>query len=218
MKVKLNPTLTVGTELDIVNAARCLFDTSSGDMTERDEKLVKFLIKEKHWLPFRHPQLSFSCDAPIYVARQLGKHQVGLTWSEDSRRYVASDIRFYTPETIRHDVPGERKQGKGPDMAFLASEEVKSLIRDHQQRSLILYDLLIAGAAPEQARGVLPQDMIVTWTWTGSLLAFLHLIRQRLSEDAQEETKILVRMIAEEVKIRFPITAEALEIQGLIDK
>jgi thymidylate synthase (FAD) len=98
---------TLGTDLTVVNAARVSFDKESclevvsydevvdldsrsisyipiSKLKKGDEKLINFLAEHNHWSPFAHPQLQFRIKAPIFVARQLGKHQVGLCISGDS--------------------------------------------------------------------------------------------------------------------------------------
>lgn len=204
------PSLCTGTDLDVANAARRSFDTEHQELVDGDVRLIHFLVREGHWLPFRHPQLSFSCEAPIFVARQLGKHQVGLSWSEVSRRYKTSRMTFWGPEEIR-TAPANAKQGTGPVMEdrrdiFIASRIFEDANTQAYGRYLTLLDL---GVAPEQARAVLPQSMYVYWTWTGSLLAWLHLIRQRSHKDTQKETRDWIAPIITEVASRFPATWQA---------
>ena len=88
----------MGTDLTEVNAARVSFAKESewesipeagpvpGLLHNKDEKLISFLAKHNHWSPFAHCSLQFRIKAPIFVARQLVKHQVGLSWNEVSRR------------------------------------------------------------------------------------------------------------------------------------
>ena len=217
MQVSLNPTLCAGSDLDIVNAARRSFNASSTEITDADVKLIHFLVKEGHWLPFRHPQVSFSCEAPIYVARQLGKHQVGMSWSEVSRRYKTSDFKFFIPEEFREDHPN-RKQGRGEPLPHNTQFFLTYAVAAHHKQCLDLYQALLdCGLTPEQARGVLPQSMEVYWTWTGSLLSWLHLIRQRTHQDAQKECEDFARMIATHIETLFPHTWSALCQHGYFD-
>ena len=81
----------MGTDLTVVNAARVSFAKESKEFNDRDEKLISFLAKHNHWSPFAHCSLQFRIKAPIFVARLLVKHQVGLSWNEISRRYVDYD-------------------------------------------------------------------------------------------------------------------------------
>lgn len=98
-------------------------------------------------------------------------------------------------------------------MARGHSDFLTTIIEDHNQVSLELYlQLLEDNVAPEQARAVLPQSMYVYWTWTGSLLAWLHLIRERSHPSAQFETREWVQQfIIPEVASRFPHTWDAIQ-------
>ena len=89
----------MGSDLTVVNAARVSFNKESqwdfvpshGEwprLSTKDEKLIKYLAKHNHWTPFGHCFAQFRIETPIFVARQLAKHQVGLVWNEISRRYV----------------------------------------------------------------------------------------------------------------------------------
>lgn len=211
MQANLIKELSIGTELEIANAARKSFDNQHEKFSERDKNLIKFLIREKHWLPFRHPQLSFECEVPIFIARQLGKHQVGLSWSETSRRYKTSRIKFYNETKLREDNPN-RKQGEGKPTSNIKNILGRLLIKTSTILSYTIYKLLLSlNIAPEQAREILPQNMYVYFTWTGSLLAWIHLCNQRTHKDSQKETRDFVtKFIIPEIKKRFPITYEQL--------
>ena len=69
---------TMGSDLTVVNSARVSFDKHVDEFRDQDEKLLKYLASHGHWTPFAHPQLQFRISAPIFVARQLVKHQIGL--------------------------------------------------------------------------------------------------------------------------------------------
>lgn len=91
----------MGTDLTVVNAARVSFDNESEELEDKDRKLIKYLADHEHWSPFAHPQISLRVKAPIFVARQLAKHQVGFAWNEVSRRYVGTYTEMYTPKSWR---------------------------------------------------------------------------------------------------------------------
>jgi thymidylate synthase (FAD) len=215
MQAVLNSTLCCGSDLDIVNAARRSFNTKHQEFTEADKGLIQFLLKEKHLLPFRHPQLSFSCEAPIFVARQLGKHQVGMSWSEISRRYKTDNLKLWGPEQFREKPKGNIKQGTGADIAWNDPRAIEAgqIFGNVNNYTYDMYEeLLELGIAPEQARAVLPQSTYVYWTWTGSLLSWLHLIKERNHPNAQKETREFVaEFISPVIAMRFPITWDAFE-------
>ena len=100
----------MGSDLTVVNAARVSFGKTVSEMSEKDTKLIRYLAKHGHWSPFGHCSVQFHIKAPIFVARQLVKHQIGLTWNEISRRYVDSEVEFYDVEKWRGR-PVDKKQG-----------------------------------------------------------------------------------------------------------
>ena len=99
----------------VVDAARVSFNKQAGNYSDsRNDSLINFLAREKHYAPFSHPHATFRCTAPIFVARQLAKHQVGGTWNEVSRRYVKDTPTYWEPEFLRAAGP-DIKQGSLPD-------------------------------------------------------------------------------------------------------
>jgi thymidylate synthase (FAD) len=179
------------------------------DLSEKDQKLIKYLAKHKHYLPFRHPQLTFRIEAPIFVARQLVKHQVGMSWSEESRRYITKDVKFYTP-TWR-EAAEDKKQGSLGEFSKGVQGELDYLYNTQMLASGELYDILLKrGVAPEQARMVLPQSMYTQWIWTGSLLSFSHVYLERTAPTAQLESQIIAQKIGSICKEFCPYSWEAL--------
>ena len=100
----------MGTDLSVVNAARVSYSKESKSFTVKDEKLIKYLAEHEHWSPFAHASMQFRIKAPVFVARQLVKHQVGLVWNEVSRRYVDYAPELYKPDAWRGR-PMNSKQG-----------------------------------------------------------------------------------------------------------
>jgi len=199
----------MGDDLTVVNAARVSFAkqaervifSDGGLRVERaDINLIKFLAKHGHWTPFAHVQLTFRIKAPIFVARQLVKHQIGLTWNEVSRRYVQSEPEFYTPSVWRRAADNV-KQGSSSD----AVDDQFSVEDDYDQAVTLLqevyYRWLDEGVCPEQARMVLPQSMMTEWYWTGSLVAFARVIQQRMHSTAQRETQDIAKMLLKELTV-----------------
>ena len=203
MKVELVDVL--GNDLTVVNAARVSFDKHHEKFTEGDEKLIKYLASHGHWTPFGPPQLQFRISAPIFVARQLVKHQVGLVWNEISRRYVDSKPSFYLTRDWRNRAEN-KKQGSGKDLVKLTPEEWESIDNAYKWASEAYSLLLKRGVAPEQARMMLPQATYTEWYWTGSLFAFSRVCRLRLTDDAQMETREIAKKISDLINPNFPIS------------
>ena len=105
----------MGSDLSVVNAARVSFAKVHEKFDEEsDERLIKYLAVHNHWSPFGHASLQFHIKAPIFVARQLVKHQVGLIWNEVSRRYVDDEVSFYIPKDWR-GAATNKKQGSSEE-------------------------------------------------------------------------------------------------------
>lgn len=215
MKVELIDHM--GSDLSVVNAARVSFDKQSSyeyvgiaeeALSERDAKLIRYLAKHNHWTPFGHCFASFRIKAPIFVARQLGKHQVGLVWNEVSRRYVDSEPEFYEPKW--RERAENVKQGSGDQFMELPLRIAKSTEFIHAVAVREYKLLLDHGVAPEQARAILPQSMFTEWVWSGSLAAFARVCKLRLDPHTQKETRDVAEMIDAEMRRLFPVSWEAL--------
>ena len=193
----------MGSDLSVVNAARVSFAKRKEVIDEKDEKLIKYLAEHNHLSPFGHTSLQFLIKAPVFVARQLVKHQVGLVWNEVSRRYVDDKPEFYIPFMWRKRAEN-KKQGS-------SDEEIEYDITDFVSKSKELYnDMLESDIAPEMARMILPQNMMTEWYWSGSLMAFARVVNLRIKEDTQEETRVIATHIDKHLKDHFPISAKHL--------
>ena len=207
---------SMGTDLSVVNAARVSFHKESFyefDMDDpfvrylsnKDMKLLKYLANNNHHTPFGHCFLSYRIKAPIFIARQLAKHQVGLCWNEVSRRYVDEEPEFFFPKKWRGK-PLNSKQGSTGE--FDPNQPLYNLdiwSKGICARSLEIYIQLITdGLAPEQARMFLPQNMMTEWIWSGSLLAFMRICNLRLDSHTQKETQDVAKEIAFYLEKEFP--------------
>jgi len=196
---------TMGSDLTVANAARVSFAKHKEELDGSDEKLIKFLADHGHWSPFSHVFIQFKIDAPIFVARQLQKHQVGLAWNEVSRRYVDSTPEFYSPDEWRRRAI-DKKQGSMSE-PVPSQKVVKSIKEEFDAVALDCYNrLLKLKVCPEQARMVLPQDMLTSWYWSGSVYAFSRVCNLRLKEDAQAETREVAQAISDHCTIMFPVS------------
>jgi len=201
----------LGTDLSIVNAARVSMDKQHTEFDpDSDTRLLQYLAKHQHWTPFAHTALTLRITTPIFVARQLAKHQVGLVWNEISRRYVDAEPEFYTPTEWRSRPEGNIKQGSGEPITTDAAY-LDWIYREGIYASRKAYDELLArGVAPEMARMILPQSMMTTWIWTGSLAAFSRVCTLRLDSHAQAETREIAVQIADICAEYFPSAWSAL--------
>jgi thymidylate synthase (FAD) len=201
-----------GSDLMVVNSARVSFGKRSEmeddpwgppKLKEDDARLIRYLAKHNHISPFNHTWVTFQCRAPMFVARQLQKHEY-MPWNEISRRrYTTENIEFYTPEVWRGK-SADKKQG---------SDGVVDVgdWGDANWACLTAYnDLLDMGVAPEQARMVLPQSMYTEWFWSGTVGAIAKMCNLRCKPDTQAETRIVADQISDKMKELFPVSWEAL--------
>ena len=191
----------MGDDLSVVNAARVSFGKKKTQFEHGDLKLIRFLAREDHWSPFGHASMQFHIKAPIFVARQLVKHQVGLVWNEISRRYVDSEPEFYVPRVWRKRPPDDIKQG---------SDETDTITYGIEGTMMFVTEtynnLLKEGVAPEMARMVLPQNLYTEWYWSGTLYAFSRVCNLRCAEDTQSETRTIADGIQKICAKEFPVS------------
>jgi len=191
----------MGDDLSVVNAARVSFGKHKDLMDNSDAKLIHYLAKHNHKSPFNHAFATFHVKAPIFVARQLQKHEY-MPWNEVSRRYVDSEPEFYEPVVWRG-----RSEDKKQGSYGIVDLKTKPT---HQYALQTYHNLLADGVAPEQARMVLPQSMYTEWYWSGSLYAFAKMCSLRLKEDTQLETQVIAKQISLEMETLFPVSWRAL--------
>ena len=207
MEVKLLDHM--GSDLTVVNAARVSFNKQHMKVEQGDYGLIKYLAKYNHWSPFAHCFLQFRIKAPIFVARQLGKHQVGLCWNEISRRYVRYTPEYWRPSGGWRQATEDKKQGSGGKLAH-DNHATNMLEEVHDKCTMAYNQLLGLGVCEEQARAVLPQSMMTEWYWSGSLFAFSRVCSLRTGDDAQKETMQVALRIHEECARLYPYSWKAL--------
>ena len=192
----------MGTDLSVVNAARVSYSKTKDMFDQKDEKLIKYLAEHEHWSPFAHASMQFRIKAPIFVARQLVKHQVGLVWNEVSRRYVDFPPELYRPDAWRGR-PVNSKQGSDGEVEL--GQTIDHNLETTMESCLILYNTMIQkGVAPEQARMVLPQSMMTEWYWSGTVYAFARVCNLRCKPDTQKETQYVANVIDKLADEAFP--------------
>ena len=185
------------------------FNPGEGDPRgQLTDLLHAYKRKPQHWAPFGHPHVQIRVSMPIFLARQFVKHQVGGVWSEESRRYISDEPSVYIPQEW-HTRPADIKQGSGelvPQQGIADSIAVNTT-----QRSIEAYNQLLGGGvAPEEARTVLPLNMMTTVVWTGSLLFWSRVVNQRVDGHAQLAAQVLGKQISAIVGPLFPVSWKEL--------
>lgn len=209
---------SMGDDLSIVNDARASFEKSSDVLTEKDIKLINYLIKHQHTSPFRGVVFKFKVKAPLYICRQWWKHVIAsnhndeqLGWNEKSFRYVSIDDsnEFYVPPAFRR----QSKNNKQATIGSLDSEANNKAIAIYQEQCENSYQayaqLLELGVGREQARGVLVPSVYTSWVWTVSLQALINFINLRLGTGAQSEIGAYAQAIVELIEPIVPVSIKA---------
>lgn len=197
MKVEL---LSVfGDDNMVCTAARVSYNKEASNYTEeQNAKLIKYLVDHKHTSVFRHPQLQFRITCPIYVSRQLEKHQVGMSLNSISGRYVDFSDSYTTIKEWRKQSKSSKQGSEG----LIDNQLECKVIEEHilAECKYAYQQLIELGVSKEQARTILPLNLNTTFIWTGSLLAFIHLFNLRLKSDVQGETREVVQEILQLVR------------------
>lgn len=176
-----------------------------------DFKLIHYLAAHNHWTTFGHATVKFRIKAPIFVARQMVKHQVGLVWNEVSRRYVSDEPEFWLPEAHEWRLAAANVKQGSSDKLHEDGDSINKYVEGICNDAIGMYqELLENNIAPEMARMVLPQHMMTEWIWTGSLYAWARVCKLRLDPHAQKEAQDVAKGISEPMKKLFPVAWKAL--------
>jgi len=220
---------SMGSDLDVVNAARVSYDKRSELFGENDHKLLKFLVRENHTAPFRHAIVKFEAYAPLMVKNQWFKHLIGgiytedaefagldpmFAWNESSRRYVTEDEEFYVPDANSwRSKPANSKQGSGSNFSEVAGSYWTKMMNETVHQGAWRYQSAMdAGIAPEQARLFLPAyAMYVRWQWTTSLQGVMHFLKLRDEEHAQKEIRDYAVAVKQLTATKFPVSIGSLD-------
>lgn len=207
-----------GSDNTIANTARVSMEHDvnwqelpEGYTEEQRDRLIAYLAKHQHTSPFRHTSISIAMQVPLYIARQLMKHQAGLSWNEISRRYVSDGFEF-EEDVVWRSAPTEGvKQGSSDPV----DADTQAIVHDTYQKVLNMaegaYDALLSyGVAPEQARMILPQSMMVDVVWTGNLLAFAHVYNLRIKSNAQKEVRDFAELLDDVIDPLYPVAWKQL--------
>ena len=206
----------LGDDLTPVNAARVSFGGRSKKFEAKDRRLSKFLIKHKHFSPFRHQHVMMIIKAPEFVMRQWYKHVVGIettsssstkdhAWNEISGRYVPVEDYYY-PQYFRKQSEDNKQASEGEiedqkQCYFLWEKGLHQVQETYKE-------LLELGVAKEQARAILPLSQYTEVYWTASFQAIMNFIELRDEKTAQWEIQQYAKVIKEMMYDIYPETVK----------
>jgi len=187
----------VGTEAnvqDLVAYCARVSNPSNQMNTETSERLLKYLIKHKHWSPFEMVTACLEIETTRDIAHQIVRHR-SFAFQEFSQRYadvstfddmfVIRETRMQDPKNRQNSIPFYESDKAGSDIAD-AWEDWQRKIQEYTGRAYTW--ALENGIAKEQARVVLPEGMTTTRLYmTGSLRSWIHYVELRSAHGTQKE-------------------------------
>src|SRR3990172_5739597 len=198
-----------GDDLYVINAARVSFNSIIEEMTERDEGLIRFLMREKHGTPFEHNFMRWRVKAPIFVFREWHRHRIGHSYNEWSARYSRLAPEFYIPEpgTVVTQV-GKPGNYKFEQLNEESATTYRKWLEDSCNLAYELYEKSIElGVARQQARAFLPVTMYLEMIWSCNARSLMSFVELRNNPNAQME----IREYAQAAELVFsdlmPVTA-----------
>ena len=199
----------LASDLAVVNGARVSFNQASDELGERDEGLIRFLIRERHGSPFEHGYFRFLVKAPLFVVREHHRHRAGHSYNEWSGRYSKMDAEFYVPDNVRTQI------GKPGAYSFEPVDEetreaARREIEENGERAFEAYErMLDQGVAKEVARAVLPLSTYTKYYWSCNPRSLMHFCGLRNHENAQFEIREFAAAAESFLERLMPVTHAA---------
>jgi thymidylate synthase (FAD) len=197
-------------DLSVVNAARVSFARRVTEMSEADEKLIGFLLRNRHGTPFEHNSFRFHIRCPIFVAREWMRHRTN-SFNEFSMRYAKATDDFWVPdaEDVRTQVGKPGAYTFEPVDDALA-EETRDAMSEVYEQAYATYERLVEqGVAREVARAVLPVGAYTEFYWTVKARSLMNFVSLRNAEAAQREIRRYAEAVETFLAHRMPVTHAA---------
>lgn len=201
----------MGDDLSVVNSARISYNRESSEFSDRDKKLIKYLLKNNHSSPLEHVQFTFNVKVPLYIERQWNRHRSWkyFSFNEVSRRYSSENIEFYVPKEFRLQSQDNKQMSTGELLNSEKSTYFENKIKNLCLNGLETYnEMLEEGVAREVARGSLCIFMYANFYATVDLHNLFWFLELRRHPHAQHEIQLYARAIEDIIKDIVPFTYE----------
>jgi thymidylate synthase (FAD) len=199
----------LASDLAVANGARVSFNQASQELGERDEGLIRFLMRDRHGSPFEHGYFRFIVKAPLFVVREHHRHRAGHSYNEWSGRYSKMKAEFYIPDYVRSQV-GKPGAYRFEPVDEETREATRAEIEAQARSAFASYErMLDLGVAKEVARTVLPLNMYTTYYWSCNPRSLMHFCSLRNSEFAQFEIREYARAAESFLERAMPVTHAA---------
>jgi thymidylate synthase (FAD) len=203
-------------DLAVANGARVSFNQESQVLGERDEGLIRFLMRDRHGSPFEHGYFRFIVKAPLFVVREHHRHRAGHSYNEWSGRYSKLQAEYYIPDYVRTQV------GKPGAYTFEPVDEAtrafaRCEIEASARQAFEAYERMLEhGIAKEVARTVLPLSMYTKYFWSCNPRSLMHFCSLRNHESAQYEIREYAKAAESFLERLMPVTHAAFVAAGRV--
>lgn len=196
----------MGVDETVVAAARHSYGKGLDlDDHAGNEKLINFLMRERHTSPFEQPAMVWEVKAPIFVFREWHRHRTAKL-NEMSGRYTQLIEEYYVPSPERVQTQSKtNKQGSGEQCCLDTVESFIEHVDDSSGIAFHDYETFIArDVAKELARITLPVNTYSKMVWQCDLHNLLHFLKLRMAPAAQFEIRQYAHAMGSQVQISFP--------------
>ncbi|HZT90851.1 MAG TPA: FAD-dependent thymidylate synthase [Gaiellaceae bacterium] len=201
-------------DLAVANGARVSFNLASQELTEREEGLIRYLMRDRHGSPFEHGYFRFIVKAPLFVVREHHRHRAGHSYNEWSGRYSKMRAEFYVPDNVRTQV-GKPGAYRFEPVDEATREAARARIEECAHAAFAAYEEMLGlGVAKEVARSVLPLNLYTTYYWSCNPRSLMHFCSLRNSEFAQFEIREYARAAEGFLERHMPVTYAAFVENG----
>lgn len=198
----------MGTDKSVVDAARVSYN---GKGKSSDERLINYLMKNKHMTPFEMICVKVHVKCPMFVARQWMRHRT-FSYNEISARYTEMEESFYIPEYVRENKGKNKQVSTKKDLCGSDEEQLLKFMKENNEQAYSSYKrLLDQGVAREMARGLLNMNYYTEFYCLGNVRNWLNFITLRDASDAQLEIQQYAKEVANIIKELYPLTFKAYE-------
>lgn len=204
---------SLGSDLSVVRSARISYDAEwrTGEDAGKDEKLIDYLVKNKHTSPLESVVFTFDVKAPIFVFRQWFRHRT-LSINEVSARYSVLPEEYYIPEVSQITTQSKDNKQMRTDEIHPLAEDAQDIISRSCAEAFENYQSLIGMGIPrELARGVLPVNTYSHAFITTDLHNLSRFLKLRLHEHSQYEIRVYAQAMLDLIEPIVPVTVAALK-------
>lgn len=183
---------------------------------ETAEKLIKYLVKHKHWSPLEMVSMCLEIETTRDIARQILRHR-SFSFQEFSQRYADPTAEIAEAFVIR-EARFQDTKNRQNSVEFDMNDEQQKLLAIEWERAQrrVLYAVekeykwaIANGIAKEQARAVLPEGLTVSRMYmNGTLRSWIHYIELRSSNGTQKEHMLIAQECAKVIAKVFPLSEE----------